>query len=75
MHTWHKGNAYKYRRVELQLLSLQYEIHHNIMPECTLRRVHNCSLLLQWLRQLFADTSQRRPGFDPRAVHVDILLG
>lgn len=64
-----------YRRVELYLLPLQYEIHYNIMPKYTLRPVHICSLLLQWLRQLFADTSQRRPGFDPRAIHVEILLG
>jgi hypothetical protein len=45
------------------------------MPEYTLRPLYNCSLLLQWLRQLFADISQRRPGFDPRHVHVEILLG
>ena len=44
------------------------------MPEYTLRPVHIFSLLLQRLKQLFADTSQRRPGFDPRAVHVEILL-
>ena len=45
------------------------------MPEYTLRPVRISSLLLQRLRQLFADTSQRRPGLDPRAVHVEILLG
>ena len=30
---------------------------------------------MQWLRQLLADVSLRRPGFDPRPVHVNFVMG